>query len=245
MNSIARERIRKEEEQRAAQAEEAKQRMIAQIRAEGEKKEAELRSQLHAAKKEKKALETRLAQLQQEAAQMETTLQKMRGDLSSAEAESTRVKQLLIADKEAAKQSELEESRLEKKRAELEKQLADLEEEEASLDREEKELDKRCASVRSALDEVQRRRVSAVNGSFKMPDTLDGIETLEGSHANVAELERRAGKLMKKCHSALEELRRVRREKVGEEHRALLDLIEQKEDKLMALHRSIFIKDDI
>ena len=49
---------------------------------------------------------------------------------------------------------------------------------------------------------------------------------------------------MKKCHSALEELRRVRREKVGEEHRALLDLIEQKEDKLMALHRSIFIKDE-
>jgi hypothetical protein len=48
--------------------------------------------------------------------------------------------------------------------------------------------------------------------------------------------------MMKQCHTALEELRAVRRQKVGEQHKSLLALIEQKEDKLMQLHRSIFTR---
>jgi hypothetical protein len=42
---------------------------------------------------------------------------------------------------------------------------------------------------------------------------------------------------MRDCHTALKDLRRIRRGKLGARHGALLDLIEQKEEELMAMHR--------
>lgn len=73
-------------------------------------------------------------------------------------------------------------------------------------------------------------------------ESVEGVERFGGQHANVVELERRAAQMMKQCHTALEELRAIRRQKVGDQHTALLALIEQKEDKLIQLHRSIFTK---
>jgi hypothetical protein len=68
--------------------------------------------------------------LQADAAQMDNTLQQIHSDLARAETESTRVKQMIIADREAARQSDAEELRLEQRRTELEQWLADLEAEE-------------------------------------------------------------------------------------------------------------------
>ena len=218
--------------------------MISKIKAEGEKKEEELRSKLHSAKKQKKELELKLSQLQNESVQLESTLNKMRNELSLAENESNRIKQLVLTEKESFKFNQLEEQKLEKKRIELEKQLMDLENEENQLDNEERELDKKCASVRAALDEVQRRRITSGSGSFKLSDTLEGIDNIEKNHSSVLELEKKASKLMKKCQDALEELRNIRRDKIGPENLELLQMIEKKEDQLMNLHKNLFIKND-
>jgi hypothetical protein len=67
---------------------------------------------------------------------------------------------------------------------------------------------------------------------------------LESQHANGVDLERKAAQMMKQCHQALEELRKIRRQKVGQQHQSSLAIIEQKEDKLMELHRNIFIRED-
>jgi hypothetical protein len=81
-------------------------------------------------------------------------------------------------------------------------------------------------------------------GSFRLSDSLDGVEKLESQHANGVDLERKAAQMMKQCHQALEELPTIRRQKVGQQHQSLLAIIEQKEDKLMQLHMSIFIRED-
>jgi predicted nucleic acid-binding Zn-ribbon protein len=175
---------------------------------------------------------------------MDETLQQIRGDLVPAETESTRVKQMIIANQEAARQSEAEELRLKQRRTELEQQLADLEPEEAALDREDRDLDRRCASVRSALNEIQKGRATASLGSFRLSDSLDGVEKLESQHANVVDLERKAAQMMKQYHQALEELRTIRRQKIVHQHQSLLAIIEQKDDKLMQRCRSIFIRED-
>jgi hypothetical protein len=148
-------------------------------------------------------------------------LRKMGADFAAAETRYNPVKQILITDQQRAKESEVEGQRLGQRATELERQLADLKAEEAAS----------CASVRSALDEVQSTRVSS-STSFRMSDSINGVETLEGEHANVVK---------SKTKSSLNDERStVKRHKVVEQHQSLLALMRQNKDKVMQLHRSIF-----